>query len=60
MCRTDQAVMLLISDMRFMHTDLPLFSTVFLLLLVVVERSPWDHCNGKCPYQEQGQNLGNM
>lgn len=60
MRRTDQAVMLFISNMRFMHTYFPLFSTVFLLLLVMVKGCPWDHCYGKCPYQEQGQDLGNM
>lgn len=60
MCRTDQAVVLLISNMRFMHTYFPFFSTVFLLLLVVVKGAPWNHCNSECPYQEQGQYLGNM
>lgn len=60
MCRADQAVVLLISNMRFMHTYFAFSGTVFRLFNVMVKGTPWNHCNSECPYEEQGQYPGNM
>lgn len=41
MGRTDQTIMLLFTDMHFVLTKVARLRTTFLLLLMMVQRTPW-------------------
>lgn len=41
MSRTDQTVVLLLADMHFMLAKVSRFRTTLLLLLMMVQRTPW-------------------
>lgn len=60
MCRTDQAVMGFIANMRLVHTHLTIFGAIVLLLLMMMKSTPGNECYGKYPQHTNRKGLLNM